>query len=30
MLTEVLAYFGWELQDEDVEDSWWSATISRR
>ena len=30
MLTEVLAYFGWELQDEDVEDTWWSATISRR
>jgi len=30
MLTEVLAYFGWKLQDEDVEDIWWSATISRR
>ena len=30
MLTEVLSYFGWVLQDEDVEDIWWSATISRR
>ena len=29
-VTELLAAAGWSVDDEDVEDIWWSATISRR
>jgi ribosomal protein L11 methyltransferase len=30
MVTGWLADGGWSIDDEDVEDIWWSATISRR
>ena len=30
VLASVLDELGWEIIDEDVEDIWWSATISRR
>jgi hypothetical protein len=30
MVAEWLAGGGWSIVDEDVEDIWWSATISRR
>jgi len=30
LLVEVLDTSGWQIIDEDVEDIWWSATISRR
>ena len=30
MITEHLAASGWTVEDEDIEDIWWSATISRR
>jgi hypothetical protein len=30
MMTDRLDATGWSLVDEDVEDIWWSATISRR
>jgi len=30
MMCEMLATSGWDIDDEDVEDIWWSATISRR
>jgi ribosomal protein L11 methyltransferase len=29
MLSDVLAVSGWQVEDEDIEDIWWSATISR-
>jgi ribosomal protein L11 methyltransferase len=29
MMSEMLATSGWHIDDEDVEDIWWSATISR-
>lgn len=30
MMTETLAASAWRIEDEDVEDIWWTATISRR
>jgi len=30
MMTEMLVTSGWHIDDEDIEDIWWSATISRR
>ena len=30
MMTERLSESGWTIEDEDIEDIWWSATISRR
>jgi ribosomal protein L11 methyltransferase len=30
MMAQMLATSGWQIDDEDVEDIWWSATISRR
>jgi len=30
MLVEVLDASGWTIDDEDIEDIWWSATVSRR
>jgi hypothetical protein len=30
MMNERLGATGWTVVDEDVEDIWWSATISRR
>jgi hypothetical protein len=29
-MLEMLSTSGWRIDDEDVEDIWWSATISRR
>jgi ribosomal protein L11 methyltransferase len=30
MMSEMLVTSGWHIDDEDIEDIWWSATISRR
>ena len=30
MLQDVLVRSGWKIEDEDIEDIWWSATIARR
>jgi ribosomal protein L11 methyltransferase len=30
MMSEMLVTSGWQIDDEDIEDIWWSATISRR
>ena len=30
MLADVLERSGWKIEDEDIEDIWWSATIARR
>jgi ribosomal protein L11 methyltransferase len=30
MIVDRLSTTGWTIVDEDVEDIWWSATISRR